>query len=76
LSKFTGHLFFCQVNDGGALHEVEFNDDGSVQREAIRAPGCMTGVTTGADGFLYFLNYIEGTLYRIAADSEEEDDAA
>jgi glucose/arabinose dehydrogenase len=76
LSEFKGHLFFCQVNGGGALHELEFNDDGSVQRDAIRAPGCMTGVTTGADGFLYFLNYIEGRLYRIAVDSEEDDAAS
>ena len=76
LSEFKGHLFFCQVNGGGALHEIEFNDDGSVRRDAIRAPGCMTGVTTGADGFLYFMNYVEGTLYRIAAGSGEEDDAS
>ncbi|MDZ4278523.1 MAG: PQQ-dependent sugar dehydrogenase [Dehalococcoidia bacterium] len=69
LSEFTGHLFFCQVNNGGALHEIEFAPDGAVKREAIRATGCTTGVTTGADGFLYFLNYAEGVLYRIASDA-------
>ena len=66
LSELTGRLYFCQYNYGGALHEIEFNDDGSVRRQSIRAPGCTSDVITGPEGFLYFLNYVEGTLYRIA----------
>ncbi len=66
LGELKGRLFFCQFNSGGAVHELEFRPDGSAGREAIRAPGCTTDIITGPDGFLYFLNYVEGTLYRIA----------
>ena len=65
LSAFTGHLFFCRFHTG-AVVEIEFNDDGSVRREAVRAPGCTTDILTGPEGFLYFLNFLEGALFRIA----------
>jgi glucose/arabinose dehydrogenase len=68
LSEFTGRLYYCAYHQGGALHEVEFNGDGSVKAETIIALGCETDVATGADGFLYFLNYANGILYRIARD--------
>ena len=70
LSELQGRLFFCQFNSGGAVRELELLPNGAVGRDAIRAPGCTTGIATGADGFLYFLNYVEGTLSRIARAEE------
>ncbi|MEX1253040.1 MAG: PQQ-dependent sugar dehydrogenase [Dehalococcoidia bacterium] len=68
LSDFTGKLYYCQFHVGGAIHEITFADDGGVAQERIVAAGCETDLTTGADGFLYFLNYSDGALYRIARD--------
>jgi glucose/arabinose dehydrogenase len=68
LADFTGKLYYCQFHVGGAIHEITFAEDGSVAQERIIAPGCETDLTTGADGFLYFLNYSNGVLYRIARD--------
>lgn len=68
LPELDGSLLYCQFHSGGALHEVTFLGNGAVEREAVRAPGCMSDVTTGADGLVYFLNYVEGTLSRISRD--------
>jgi len=37
-----------------------------VFRERVIAPGCSSDLATGPDGSLYFLNYQEGALFRIA----------
>jgi len=66
LPVFTGALLFCQFHQGGALHAISFNLDGSVAFDTIIAPGCTSDVTTGPDGFIYFLDYIGGVVYRIA----------
>ena len=68
LPVLTGALLFCQFHQGGALHAVTFNLDGSVANDSIVALGCTSDVTTGPDGFVYFLDYVGGTVYRIAAD--------
>ncbi len=65
LDEFTGRLLFCFFHTS-ELIEVEFARDGAVAGQAVRAEGCHTDVLTGPDGFLYFLNYVEGALYRIA----------
>ena len=67
LGELQGSLFYCRFH-GATIHQIEFNDDGSVARETIRGEGCTTDITTGADGFLYYLNYVEGALYRISVD--------
>jgi glucose/arabinose dehydrogenase len=68
LSVLTGALLFCQFHQGGALHAVTFNLNGSVAGDDIVALGCTSDVTTGPDGFVYFLDYVGGTVYRIARD--------
>lgn len=66
LPEFKGDLFFCGFHDA-TLRRVEFRPDGSVEEQSIIARTCTTDVAMGPDGFLYFLDFIEGTLYRIAA---------
>ncbi len=66
LSDFKGKLYYCQFHVGGAIHELTFGITGEFVQERIIAAGCETDITTGADGFLYFLNYQHGVLYRIA----------
>ena len=69
MPALTGSLLFCQFHDGGALHSVSFNGDGSVAADTIIALGCTTDVQTGPDGNIYFLDYVGGTVYRIAGPS-------
>ena len=66
LGDLTGRLFYCRFL-GATLHEIEFRPDGSVSRETIRARNCTSDIATGPEGLLYFLDYVEGALYRIAA---------
>ena len=68
LPVLTGSLLFCQFHRGGALHAVTFDLDGSVALDTIIALGCTSDVLTGPDGFIYFLEYVSGVVYRIAAD--------
>ncbi len=70
LPVLTGTLLFCQFHQGGALHAVTFALDGSVALDSIIALGCTSDVLTGPDGFIYFLDYVGGVVYRIAADVE------
>ena len=69
LSDFQGRLFFCRFHTG-TVQSVQFNPDGSVLRETTISDHCYTDITTGADGFLYFLDYVEGAVYRIARDED------
>ena len=69
LPEFTGDLFYCTFHSGGGLHWSELGPvEGYdlARRDRLIAPGCNTGVTEGADGFLYLLVYGEGKLMRIS----------
>ncbi len=66
LPWLDGSLLFCQFHRGGALHRVTFNDDESVADDAVIGTGCTSDVLTGMDGFVYFADYLSGTIYRIA----------
>ena len=66
LPELTGSLLFCQFHRGGALHAVTFAVDGAVSEDVIIAPGCTSDVLTGPEGFIYFIDYVGGTVYRIA----------
>ena len=66
LPWLDGSLLFCQFHRGGALHRVTFNEDGSVGDDAIIGTGCTSDVLTGSDGFVYYADYLSGTVYRIA----------
>ncbi|MCH8025170.1 MAG: PQQ-dependent sugar dehydrogenase [Chloroflexi bacterium] len=69
LPEFVGDLFYCTFNSGGGLHwfdleEVAGFDSGL--RDRLIAPGCSSGVTEGADEFLYLLDHRGGRLMRIS----------
>ena len=64
LPELTGALLFCQFH-GNALHAVRFDADGNMDEDAIIASGCSSDVLTGPDGFVYFLDVLSGTVYRI-----------
>ncbi len=66
LPALDGSLLFCQFHNGGALHVVTFKLDGSVDSDNVMALGCTSDLITGPDGFVYFLDYVGGTVYRIA----------
>ena len=63
LTAFDGDLFFCQFHRGGALHWFPISDD-PVEADRILAGGCSSAVRVLRED-LYFLDYFEGTLYRI-----------
>ena len=68
LPEFTGDLFYCTFHNGGGLHWSELGPVEGYElalRDRLIAPGCNTGVTAGADGFLYLLTY-DGKLMRIS----------
>lgn len=68
LPEFTGDLFYCTFHNGGGLHWSELGVVEGYElalRDRLIAPGCNTGVTVGADGFLYLLTY-DGKLMRIS----------
>jgi glucose/arabinose dehydrogenase len=66
LPALGGALLFCQFHQGGALHAVRFDTNGRAVDDAILAPGCTSDVLTGPDGFVYFVDYIGGVVYRLA----------
>jgi glucose/arabinose dehydrogenase len=66
LPALGGALLFCQFHQGGALHAVRFDVDGTVVGDSVIAPGCTSDVLAGPDGFVYFVDYIGGVVYRIA----------
>ena len=69
LPEFTGDLFYCTFHSGGGLHWSELapvTGFDIILRDRLIAPGCNTGVTEGADGFLYLLDYRAGKLMRIS----------
>ncbi|MEX0786659.1 MAG: PQQ-dependent sugar dehydrogenase [Dehalococcoidia bacterium] len=67
LPRYTGDFFFCQFHHGGVLHRVRFSDDFSrVESDTALALGCGSTIAQGPDGWLYFLDRMEGVLYRIA----------
>lgn len=69
LPWLDGTLLFCHFHRGGALHRVTFADNGSVADDAVIATGCTSDVLTGPDGFVYTLDYLSGTAYRLARGS-------
>jgi glucose/arabinose dehydrogenase len=66
LGDLQGRLFYCRFHNGN-VHEIQFLPDGTVKIETIRARNCTSDITTGPEGLLYYLDYVEGALYRIAA---------
>ena len=70
LPEFKGDLFYCTFHGGGGLHWSDPSDPEELadihMRDRLIAPGCSSGVAEGADGFLYFLSYVDGKLSRIS----------
>ncbi|MEX0786658.1 MAG: PQQ-dependent sugar dehydrogenase [Dehalococcoidia bacterium] len=68
LTGFQGDLFFCQFHLGGPLHRVRLSEDRTrVESDTVIALGCTSSVAQGPDGYLYFLDRMQGELYRIVA---------
>jgi glucose/arabinose dehydrogenase len=66
LAAFDGDLFFCQFHRGGALHWFPITDD-PLDVDRILAGGCSSAIRVLPDGWLYFVDYFDGTMYRIAS---------
>lgn len=72
LQEFANDVFFCQFKRGGLLHRLRLAPPvyDTVASDEIIAGGCTSGVQTGPDGLLYFMDLVSGTIYRIT-DGEE-----
>ena len=66
LAEYKNNFFFCQFHGGGLLHRVQLSDDGTaVRSDDFISGGCTSDVAEGPDGYLYFIDLIEGIIYRI-----------
>ena len=66
LAEYKNNFFFCQYHGGGLLHRVQLSDDGTaVRSDDFISGGCTSDVAEGPDGYLYFIDLIEGIIYRI-----------
>lgn len=66
LTAFDGSVLFCQYHRGGALHRFDPAPDRLQADDAVIASGCSSGIRQLADGYVYFLDYVNGSLLRIA----------
>jgi glucose/arabinose dehydrogenase len=69
LSIFDGDVLFCTYHYGGGLHwsePGELTGFDIYKRDRLIAPACGSGLTTGIDGFVYYLDYAAGRLMRIS----------
>ncbi|MEX2227114.1 MAG: PQQ-dependent sugar dehydrogenase [Dehalococcoidia bacterium] len=66
LTAFDGMVLFCQFHRGGALHRFAPQPARLQADDVILAPGCSSGIRQFADGYVYFLDYVNGALLRIA----------
>lgn len=69
LPAFDGQVLWCSFHEGGVLHWSDMGELAGLdiyRRDRGVALACNTGLAQGADGFVYFLDYGEGRLLRIA----------
>ena len=66
LTAFDGSVLFCQYHRGGALHRFDPAPDRLQADDVVIASGCSSGIRQLADGYVYFLDYVNGSLLRIA----------
>ncbi len=64
LAEFKGDVFVCQFHRGGLLHRLRMTAE-EVLSNVVIAVGCRADVLEGPDGFLYFLDGLGGTVWRI-----------
>lgn len=65
LPAFQGNLFVCSATQGN-LRRLQLSEDGrSVVADESVSRLCTGGVTTGPDGFLYFVDSFHGRIMRI-----------
>ena len=66
LTEYKNNFFFCQFHEGGLLHRVQLtNGDEAVASDDLISGGCTSDVAEGPDGYLYFIDLINGIIYRI-----------
>jgi glucose/arabinose dehydrogenase len=65
LREFEGKLLFCQFHRGGALHAFNPRPARLEADDVVLASGCSSGIRQLPDGYVYFLDYLNGALIRI-----------
>lgn len=65
LSALDGVLLFCQFHQFGALHWFEPRPTDVIQ-DRVLSTSCSSGIRQLPDEYLYFLDYITGSLMRIS----------
>lgn len=65
LKDFDGGLFFCQYHRFGALHWFKPRPPTPVELDRVLATGCSSGIRVLPDGYIYYLDYVGGSLMRI-----------
>jgi glucose/arabinose dehydrogenase len=65
LDAFEDTVLFCQFHRGGALHRFDPTPERLQPEDVIVAPGCSSGIRQLADGYVYYLDYVNGALLRI-----------
>ncbi|MEX2245846.1 MAG: PQQ-dependent sugar dehydrogenase [Dehalococcoidia bacterium] len=65
LEAFDGSLLFCQFHRGGATHWFDPAENVPALQDRVLAGGCSSGIRALPDGYVYFLDYLDGALYRI-----------
>jgi glucose/arabinose dehydrogenase len=65
LGAFQGALLFCQFLRGGALHWFDPDAESPGRVDRVVAAGCSSGIRVLPDGYIYFLDYVGGSVFRI-----------
>jgi glucose/arabinose dehydrogenase len=65
LVDFRDRLLFCQFHRGGALHVFNPEPERLEVDDVVLASGCSSGIRQMPDGYVYFLDYLNGSMMRI-----------
>lgn len=65
LTEFAGSMFWCQFHRGGAVHRFVPEPGQFEVQDSVISTSCSSGIRVLPDGFIYFLDYVTGSLLRI-----------
>lgn len=66
LAAYAGSMFWCQFHRGGAVHRFVPEPGDFEAQDSVVSTSCSSGIRVLPDGFIYFLDYVTGSLLRIA----------